>query len=828
MSSSVATIPNETSARSWFARLELGSLALPFLLAVSMTWSVTRSLEVANWADGLTMLAVIGLAALFVGTLFARVGWMHPLLAHPLASLLGVVFVVQQISSIVEAQTTAEFGAAKAQRLTTWGDIATELAIRVIIWLRTLQAGGRGEDIALFVLTLALIIWGMGYVTGWLIFRHQRAWIAVALQAGIVLINYTYAWPKPTGLFFIFMTTALLLIACLHIDRNQRLWRSRRIEFPDFLSARVLLASLLFFVFLLIVTAFLPKQPDNEHLAHLWRTIRAPITALREEWQEAFSTINAPPGSAGTFLTRNARVGGPRQLGTALVMTVRSAEYSYWRAAAFDRYTGRMWQNMVGERARAALGVATAEAARTPLAPGVRFEQPELRGRVLVTTTIELAQTRTDGLIMVGGALASTGLPVLIQHGYLEISGELLPNFTETATVVTEAPLEASQTYTVATYLSTVDEQSLRESGIAYPEWVRLAYLQLPDTLPPRVRELAASIVRDAGAVTPYDKALAIQEYLRTLTYNDQRPVPPDDRDWVDWFLFDAPGGYCDDFTSAMVVLLRAEGVPARWVHGYAGGELDPDRRVYLVRENVAHSWPEVYFPGYGWQRFEPTPAPYASVPVRPAFPPADDVERPEITGGLGGALSDPEAMLREMIERNTGPAIGDDSALQREIEAQRAQERIRQATVVGGAVAFLGALVGALFLWLHWDVRRLSPAAAAYARLTRLAGWAGVSAPLDATPYEYAALLQERLPRQKHVINHIVSSFVTERYHPAHAAPASLPVEDWHALRRELLMLIIKRIGAAPRLISSVPVRAANVAAQRKETVVSDQYSSE
>ncbi|MCS6937637.1 MAG: transglutaminase domain-containing protein [Roseiflexus sp.] len=798
--SSVATIPNETPPRSWFARLELGAMALPLLLAIAITWSTARSLEAANWADGLTMLTSIGLAALLAGALFARVAWMPPWLAHPLALLLGVVFVIQQISPIVRAQTAAEFGATKAQRLTTWGDVAAEVALRALIWLRTLQAGGRGEDIVLFVLTLALIIWGMGYVTGWLVFRHQRAWIAVALQAGVILINYTYAWPKPTGLFFTFLIAALLLLTCQHIDRRQRLWRSMHVEFPDFLPARVLLAAFLSFVFLMIVTSFLPNRPDNEHLARLWRTIRTPITALREEWQEAFSTINAPPGSTGAFLTRNARVGGPRQLGTALVMIVRSAEYSYWRAAAFDRYTGRMWQNMVGERARAALGVATAEAARTPLAPGVRLEQPELRGRTLVTTTIELAQTRTDGLVMVGGALASSSLPVLIQHGYLAVSGELLPNFTETATVVTEAPLEATQTYTVATYLSTVDEQSLRESGTMYPEWVRVAYLQLPDTLPLRVRELAASIVRDAGAVTPYDKALAIQEYLRTMPYNDQRPIPPEDRDWVDWFLFDAPGGYCDDFASAMVVLLRAEGVPARWVQGYAGGAFDPDRRVYLVREDVAHSWPEVYFPGYGWQRFEPTPAPYASVPVRPAFPPSDETERPEITGGLGGTLSDPEAMLRELLERNTGPAIGDDSALQREIEARRAQERLRLTVIAGGTLALMLALVGVLFVWLRWDVRGLSPAAAAYARLTRLAGWAGIAAPPDATPYEYAALLRERIPHQKHVIDRIVGDFVAERYHPAHAAPATLPVEEWHALRRELLKLLIGRIGAVFR----------------------------
>lgn len=800
MRSPVATVPNETPSRSWLARLEIGALTLPFLLTVIIVWSVTRSLEVANWADGLTMLTGIGLTALVTGTVFARVSWMPAWVAHPLALFPGIVFIIRQISPIIGAQAAAEFGSAKAQRLITWGDYATEVVLRALIWVRTLQAGGRGEDIVLFVVTLALIVWSVGYATGWLAFRHQHAWIAVGLNAGIILINYTYAWPKPTGLFFLFLIAALLLIVYQHVVANQRLWRATRIEFPDFLSARMLLAWCITFVLLVIVTAFLPNRPDNEHLAHLWRTIRTPIVALREGWQDAFSTINAPPGTTGAFLTRNARVGGPRQLGTALVMTVRSREYSYWRATAFDRYTGRMWQNAVGERARAALGATTAEDARTPLAPGELLEQPELRGRTLVTTTFELAQTRSDGLVMVGGALASTSLPVLIQHGYLDLSGELLPNFTETATVVAVAPLEASQIYTVATYLSTVDEQSLRESGTGYPEWVRTSYLQLPETVTPRVRELAATIVRDAGAVTPYDKALAIQEYLRTLPYNDQRPMPPEDRDWVDWFLFDAPGGYCDDFASAMVVLLRAEGVPARWVQGYAGGELDPDRRVYLVHENIAHSWPEVYFPGYGWQRFEPTPAPYASVPVRPAFPPADAAERPETTGGLGGALSDPEAMLREMIERNTGPAIGDADALQREIEAQRMQERLRLAALIGGVLACLATLIGAGVLWLRWDVRGLSPAATAYARLTRLSGWAGVHAPPDATPYEYGALIAEHIPRQKRTIDRIVSNFVAERYHPGHTMNDPLPEGDWQTLRRELIALLIGRTGAAWR----------------------------
>src|SRR5258708_14760912 len=91
-----------------------------------------------------------------------------------------------------------------------------------------------------------------------------------------------------------------------------------------------------------------------------------------------------------------------------------------------------------------------------------------------------------------------------------------------------------------------------------------------------------------------------------------------------------------------MVVRLCSLNVPARLAQGYAGGTIDPQANAYVVRESVGHSWPEVYFPGYGWQRFEPTPASYASLPVRPAQPGADGADA---SGALGaGALGDPNA----------------------------------------------------------------------------------------------------------------------------------------------------------------------------------------
>ena len=121
-------------------------------------------------------------------------------------------------------------------------------------------------------------------------------------------------------------------------------------------------------------------------------------------------------------------------------------------------------------------------------------------------------------------------------------------------------------------------------------------YLQLPDTVPQRVKDLAARLTQ--GATSPYDKALRLQEYLRvTYPYKLDVPAPPPDRDVADYFLFDAPGGFCSYYATAMAVMLRSQGVPARVVAGFATGEYDGLLRKYRVPAKAAHAWVEVYFP---------------------------------------------------------------------------------------------------------------------------------------------------------------------------------------------------------------------------------------
>lgn len=131
-------------------------------------------------------------------------------------------------------------------------------------------------------------------------------------------------------------------------------------------------------------------------------------------------------------------------------------------------------------------------------------------------------------------------------------------------------------------------------------------YLQLPDTLPERVKELANSIASLSS--TDYDKVKDIEQYLSSnYPYNLKVKNTPTDRDFVDYFLFDLKQGYCTYYATAMTVLVRSLGIPARYVEGYILPPKAASGNTYHVTNEQAHAWVEVYFEGFGWMPFEPT-----------------------------------------------------------------------------------------------------------------------------------------------------------------------------------------------------------------------------
>jgi hypothetical protein len=183
------------------------------------------------------------------------------------------------------------------------------------------------------------------------------------------------------------------------------------------------------------------------------------------------------------------------------------------------------------------------------------------------------------------------------RHGYLVQD--------MTGSVFNPAHNNSKIRYEGASNLPTIQPRDLRTASPDYPEPIRQVYLQLP-RLDPRVKRLADEIT--AGSQNEYDKAANIERHLMahyayTLDLSGTHGEDP-----LADFLFVRRAGHCEYFASAMTVLLRAEGIPARYVTGFSPGEYNDVGRDYIIRESDAHAWVEVYFPGYGWITFDPTP----------------------------------------------------------------------------------------------------------------------------------------------------------------------------------------------------------------------------
>lgn len=177
--------------------------------------------------------------------------------------------------------------------------------------------------------------------------------------------------------------------------------------------------------------------------------------------------------------------------------------------------------------------------------------------------------------------------------------------FNRTGTLLNPFHNVGTMHYDAVSQVPMVPPQKLRAATVEYPADISSTYLQLP-RLDPRIKQLAEQIT--AHAPTPYDKASNIALYLRTRFGYTLDLSDMSHRDPLAYFLFVKRAGNCEYFASAMVVMLRTLGIPARYATGFLSGEYNDLAHDYIVRASDAHSWVEAYFPGYGWITFDPTP----------------------------------------------------------------------------------------------------------------------------------------------------------------------------------------------------------------------------
>jgi len=266
-----------------------------------------------------------------------------------------------------------------------------------------------------------------------------------------------------------------------------------------------------------------------------------------------------------------------------------------WRGIALSNFDGKRW---------------TSENRR-------EIRPPNTDGWVYVGDGMPRGDARSPGLLytvymepLASDAVFVPGKVVSLRGNFNGEAGNRSTLKTYLYKDSTESIYNPFHNYTAVRYegfsrMPALDVLKLRAAGTDYPDDIKQTYLQLP-TLDPRIAPLAEQMT--ARKTTPYDKAVAMEVYLRskygyTLDLKGKPGADP-----LAHFLFETRAGHCEYFASSMTVMLRTLGIPAREVNGFLPGEYNDLAGDYVVRASDAHSWVEVFFPGNGWVTFDPTP----------------------------------------------------------------------------------------------------------------------------------------------------------------------------------------------------------------------------
>ncbi|MCL6517987.1 transglutaminase domain-containing protein [Alicyclobacillus sp.] len=301
------------------------------------------------------------------------------------------------------------------------------------------------------------------------------------------------------------------------------------------------------------------------------------------------------------YQTDNAHLGGSFVLDHTPVMSVVTEAPAYLRGEAYDLYTGQGWLADQKFMTTFSYGQRVAEGT---------VDESKLPGRDVRQTVTVLAPHLNAGVLF--GAYA----PDILWSMNGRTTGTVMVDPRQGTMFI--HPLLQGDSYSVTSYELQAPGRKLAGIPLPKPDGdptlppsVR-PDLELPASVPERVLLLARRVTQ--GSVDEYDAVQRIAQYLQAnYTYATEGiPVPGPHQDYVDQFLFETKRGYCNNFSSAMAVMLRAIGVPARWVTGFTEGTIDtsyngPGQR-YTIENADAHSWVEVYFPGAGWVPFDPTP----------------------------------------------------------------------------------------------------------------------------------------------------------------------------------------------------------------------------
>lgn len=739
------------------------SMGLLAVMALALAWSV----QGAGWLDQLDYLAPVALWAVLFGAVLGMLP-VSIMALLPLGAAIGAGIVLWTVGG--EYHTALDqLGRLQALR--------TDLMNWIVVVVRT----GYPSEMSPYAVGLGVLMWSTAFISSYVIYRYHRVLDAILLMGAALIVNMSATFTDLFGHLLLFVIAAILLwLRGALVDRQDG-WQRRRVREDFDVPASIMRSGILVAGGSVALAWILTSVAVAAPLTGAWQAFDEVWTDARDQFEGVFGSLTNPDSRiTGNSFGSSFAVSGSWVSRDDEALLLAASRPLYLRTATYDTYTGRGWRRSDGSEREVPAG--------EPLFTVPTSERPTVAAAVVVERiTVEMLQTIGRNLFTAGSPLTVLA-PTVVQEtgGYPVLGGIELAH----------APSE-NESYQVNVAISTATEAQLGAAGTDYPDGVAQLYLSTPG-LTDRVRDLALELTDGAG--NPYQKAKALANFLSrhpSFTYDTTAAVAPTGQDLVDFFLFDPEAdrtGYCQYYASAMVLMARSLGLPARVAAGFAPGERQEDG-IYLVREANAHAWAEIYFPGYGWQIFEATKSirsgfvrlsgnPNDAVPPRvdPGFDPLEGEEAALDALGDGGALPSPD-----LVDGAVDPSAGIDDG---------AATRTGNATLI--ALLAIGAALGAWLRMRQLQRRwRLLPAGErAWRQLTEAAGRAGVGPRPSETIYEYAGWLEDQLPRHVVPIQTVATGKVWQSYSGRRMTVSASNRLDaaWASLRLPLVGLALRR----------------------------------
>ena len=665
---------------------------------------------------------------------------------------------------------------------------------RIVLWAWRFPR--MNNDLVSILMVWSLLIWFATIWAAWFQWRRKRPVEAVIPAFILVAMARSYSDASSSVMLMMLGATIALMVISAQMNREKD-WDDRGIGYSDLIRKNSTRAAMMLSAILVFISGGITSI-DIEKLQERWEDFSRRNTT---------TTKVSNPGASGSFgierdssrvtlseqfsklsqggLPSDHLVGSGPELSEEKVMVIRVEETDsktgntllvdaisqnyYFRSLTFDKYTSTGWFSTGGR-------IYVYQAGQEAVTSYTNRQK-------LIKQDVRFANDlSTTNKVYVVGDLAVVDR--LYNVNWRE--GESPAEFTD----IFGATFDGSS-YEAYSVVPVYSEDGLRDSSLNYPDWIIEKYLQLPETVPDRVINLAYELT--SQELSAYYKVVSIEQYLRSFPYTLDLPIRTANLDIADYFLFDLQRGYCDYYASSMVVLVRAAGIPARLAVGYVGGTYDEENDYYVITADQAHSWVEVYFPEYGWVTFEPTAG-------------------------------------RAAIQRQT-EAI-DLPEFEREIRFTEERFQLSGLEILGWSI--LGLIVVSVFaflIWLRVDVFVLKRQSIdkAFAKLYRRLLWLGrllgVPSGITQTPLEFSGELQGRLNllRAEHrVLDYLektgknIESLVVLANKAAYSAEAAdafdraRGVDLWIQLRRDLGFAIFWH-----RLVRLVPKRKENAESQ-------------